>query len=111
MSNFYCEKCGVAVTEGPDGKYAVRCEHYPPDRRYDEAELSAAIEKGTKAWAVDPSARAPRVTKLVLEEGDRCVELVIPAAEIKAVLFGRPFDLVANINTLAARLNAGEGHG
>ena len=36
MSNFYCEKCGVAVTEGKDGRYVTGCEHYPADVKENE---------------------------------------------------------------------------
>lgn len=30
MSNFYCEKCGIAIIDSPHG-YVTGCEHYPPD--------------------------------------------------------------------------------
>ena len=49
MSNFYCEKCGVAIIEGKDGRYVTGCKHYPADVRFDEKELNEAIKKGTKA--------------------------------------------------------------
>lgn len=29
MSNYFCEKCGKAILEGPDGNYTTECKHYP----------------------------------------------------------------------------------
>ena len=36
MSNFYCEQCGVAITEGKDGRYVTGCEHYPVNETKDK---------------------------------------------------------------------------
>jgi len=29
MSNFFCDKCGKVIMEGPNGHYVTGCEHYP----------------------------------------------------------------------------------
>jgi len=41
MSNFYCEKCGKAILEGPNGHYVTECEHYP---REGEKEMAKDYE-------------------------------------------------------------------
>lgn len=46
-----------------------------------------------------------RVLKLVLSEGGREEAMVISEDEIKAVVWGRPFDLLGKVKRLALALN------
>ena len=49
MSNFYCEQCGVAITEGKDGRYVTGCEHYPVNETKEMSEQPSSLD-GLVNW-------------------------------------------------------------
>ena len=72
MSSFYCEKCGTAIIDSPNG-YITGCEHYPTALQAENKRLREALEKIAVIDSYKDCEQIPYICCSKCKNGDKCI--------------------------------------